>query len=130
MCALVGLPNAGLAPEGLQHIGIIYSNCFKHHVSEGNWIFRPFIVNLAENDVIEGKLVEWLGFLSWFELPNEWKNIWAEIRTEIGIICGGISATEDTVSVANEGARFERVIIGFVDVITICERGDEIIEVS
>ena len=122
MCALVGLPKAGRASEGLQHIGTIYANCFIHHVSEANWIFRPFIVDLAENDVIEGKLVEWLGSQSWFEIPNEWKNIWAEILTEVGITCGVINALEDTLSVANVGVLLELVIIGFIDVVTICER--------
>ena len=122
MCALIGLPNAGRASEGLQHIGIIYANCFIHHVSEANWILLPFSVDLAENDVIEGKLVEWLGSQSWFEIPNEWKNIWAEILTEVGITYGVINALEDTLSVANVGVLLELVIIGFIDVVTICER--------
>ena len=126
MCALIGLPNAGSASEGLQHISSCAisgdRNLFIHHVSVANWIFRPFIVDLAENDVIEGKLVEWLGSQSWFEIPNEWKNIWAEILTEVGITCGVINALEDTLSVANVGVLLELVIIGFIDVVTICER--------
>ena len=122
MCALVGLPNAGRASEGLQYIVIIYGNFFIHYVSVANWIFRPFSVDLAENDVIEGKLVEWLGSQSWFEIPNEWKNIWAEILTEVGITCGVIIALEDTLSVANVGVLLELVIIGFIDVVTIWER--------
>ena len=123
---MVGLPNAGSASEGLQHISSCAisgdRNLFIHHVSVANWIFRPFIVDLAENDVIEGKLVEWLGSQSWFEIPNEWKNIWAEILTEVGITCGVINALEDTLSVANVGVLLELVIIGFIDVVTICER--------
>ena len=126
MCALIGLPNAGSASEGLQHISSCAisgdRNLFIHHVSEANWILRPFIVDLAENDVIEGKLVEWLGSQSWFEIPNEWKNIWAEILTEVGITCGVIIALEDTLSVANVGVLLELVIIGFIDVVTIWER--------
>jgi hypothetical protein len=123
---LIGLPNAGSASEGLQHISSCAisgdRNLFIHHVSEANWILRPFIVDLAENDVIEGKLVEWLGSQSWFEIPNEWKNIWAEILTEVGITCGVIIALEDTLSVANVGVLLELVIIGFIDVVTIWER--------
>ena len=123
---MIGLPNAGSASEGLQHISSCAisgdRNLFIHHVSVANWIFRPFIVDLAENDVIEGKLVEWLGSQSWFEIPNEWKNIWAEILTEVGITCGVINALEDTLSVANVGVLLELVIIGFIDVVTICER--------
>ena len=126
MCALVGLPNAGSASEGLQHIRSCAisgdRNLFIHHVSEANWILLPFSVDLAENDVIEGKLVEWLGSQSWFEIPNEWNNIWAEILTEVVITCGVINALEDTLSVANVGVLLELVIIGFIDVVTICER--------
>jgi len=101
-----------------------------HYFSDSKWILTPLIVDLAVNDVIKGKLFEWLGCLSWFELPNEWNRIWAKSRTEIGIICCGINAFEDTASVANEGAHLKRVIIGFVDVIIFWKFFDDIIEVS
>jgi hypothetical protein len=135
---LVGLINAGRASEGLQNIssGTISSdrNFFEHVVSEANWIFFPFSVHLAKDKIIEGELVQWLGLLSWLEFPNEWKNIWAEIRTEVNHTIDGISnsvvgALEDTVSVANEGFILERMKFGFEDFERIWESIEEIGEV-
>lgn len=135
---MVGLINAGRASEGLQNIssGTISSdrNFFEHVVSEANWIFVPFSVHLAKDKIIEGELVQWLGFQSWLEIPYEWKNIWAENRTEVDCTSGGISnsvvaALEDTVSVANEGFILERMKFGFEDFERIWESIEEIGEV-
>jgi hypothetical protein len=129
---LVGLINAGIASEGLQNRSTVDSYKTEHVVSEANWIFAPFSVHLAKDKIIEGELVQWLGFLSWLEIPYEWKNIWAENRTEVDCTSGGISvvvALEDTVSVANEGFKLERMKFGFEDFERIWESIEEIGEV-
>lgn len=131
---MVGLINAGRASEGLQNRSTVDSYKTEHVVSEANWIFVPFSVHLAKDKIIEGELVQWLGFQSWLEIPNEWKNIWAEIRTEVNVTSGGISssavvALEDTVSVANEGVKLERMKFGFEDFESIWESIEEIGEV-
>ena len=131
---MVGLINAGSASERLQNSKIVDSYFSEHGVSEANWIFFPLSVHLAKDKIIEGELVQWLGFQSWLEIPYEWKNIWAENRTEVDYTSGGISnivvvALEDTVSVANEGFILERMKFGFEDFERIWESIEEIGEV-